>query len=277
MQLIINPDEERTLDRSRRAAVERVLRAMRIEVDGRLSLDDLAEIACLSPFHFTRVFRGVTGIPPGRFQTALKIDRAKALLLATDQPVTEICYAVGYESLGTFTTRFTSLVGVSPGRLRRLPHEFSSSDGSGARFEEHELRGPVLPGEIRGRVVAQEPRGLTFIGLFPEGIAQSMPVAGVVLPEPGIFRLQGVPDQRYHLLVAALPIGADLHQSLLPGTDLRVGHAPQPITVQRGRSCEPTTILLRPPLPTEPPVVVALAAELLVSAARSSQSRHGAA
>ncbi len=81
----------------------------------------LADVACLSAFHFSRVFRAVTGIPPGQFLAVLRLELAKRLLLTSDLPVTDICSAVGYTSVGTFTSQFTELVGMTPIHLRRLP------------------------------------------------------------------------------------------------------------------------------------------------------------
>ena len=89
----------------------------------RSPLDEMARIAYLSPFYFNRIFRQLTGVPPRRFHTALRIDAAKRLLLTTDLSVTEMCLEVGYQSLGTFTTHFHELVGVSPRALRRLASE----------------------------------------------------------------------------------------------------------------------------------------------------------
>jgi AraC family transcriptional regulator len=92
-------------------AVERVIVAMRERVDNTLPLYAMAEIAHLSPYHFARTFRQVTGIPPGEFLGNLRLQRAKELLLTTDLSASEVCFEVGYASLGTFTTRFTQLVG----------------------------------------------------------------------------------------------------------------------------------------------------------------------
>ena len=108
-------------------AVERVIAAMRERVDNTLPLHAMAEIAHLSPYHFARTFRQVTGIPPGEFLGNLRLQRAKELLLTTDLSASEVCFEVGYASLGTFTTRFTQLVGVSPGRMRRLTEELSAA------------------------------------------------------------------------------------------------------------------------------------------------------
>src|ERR1700760_4201675 len=97
---------------SRGRPAERVILSMRECLDEPISLSDMADIACLSPYHFNRVFHQVTGLPPTKFLYALRLSTAKRLLLTTSLSVTDVCFEVGYNSLGTFTTRFTQLVGL---------------------------------------------------------------------------------------------------------------------------------------------------------------------
>lgn len=77
-------------------ALERVVAAMYRDEGSALCLPTMAEIANLSPYHFARTFRGVTGVPPGEFLTAVRLERAKHLLLGTDLNVAEVCFEVGY-------------------------------------------------------------------------------------------------------------------------------------------------------------------------------------
>ncbi|MCA1715971.1 MAG: AraC family transcriptional regulator [Actinobacteria bacterium] len=153
---------------SHHATVERVVAEMRERVDETLSLRAMAEIAHLSPYHFARTFRRITGIPPGEFLSALLLQRAKELLLTTDLSASEVCYEVGYKSLGTFTSRFTQLVGVSPGRMRRLTEELSAALEGVAGAE----RPPIPPEpENAGVTFRLHGDGLSgswiFAGLFP--------------------------------------------------------------------------------------------------------------
>jgi AraC family transcriptional regulator len=101
------------------SAVERAIDCMWERYSEPLSLTDIAGSALLSRFHFSRIFREVTGISPGRFLAAVRIYHAKQMLLSTDIKIEEITYAVGYNSLGSFTTRFTASAGIPPGRFRR--------------------------------------------------------------------------------------------------------------------------------------------------------------
>lgn len=85
----------------------------------RVTLENAAREACLSPFHFNRLFAQAFGETPHEFATRMRIDEAKKLLLAENRNVTDICFDVGYESLGSFSARFRSLTGLSPAAFRR--------------------------------------------------------------------------------------------------------------------------------------------------------------
>lgn len=89
------------------------------KLDQPLRLSDAANEACLSPYHYHRMFVRAFGETPHEFLTRLRIDRAKQLLARDECPVTEVCLAVGYESLGSFSALFRSAVGRSPSEYRR--------------------------------------------------------------------------------------------------------------------------------------------------------------
>jgi AraC-like DNA-binding protein len=78
----------------------------------------LARVAGVSPYHFLRVFRRAFGETPHALQTRLRVDRAKASLRAGSS-VTEACFAVGFSSLGSFSSLFQRHVGVAPSEYRR--------------------------------------------------------------------------------------------------------------------------------------------------------------
>src|SRR5215470_9070629 len=100
--------------RSHYELVERVIVAMRNHLDEPLSVRSMARIAFASRHHFNRTFHRLTGVPPSQFLYALRLERAKRLLMQTRQKIIDICYEVGYNSVGTFTRRFTDLLGISP-------------------------------------------------------------------------------------------------------------------------------------------------------------------
>jgi AraC-like DNA-binding protein len=83
-----------------------------------LNVDDLAAVAGLSRAHFSREFRRAFGESPHAYLLTRRLERAAALLRTTDNSVTEICFAVGLSSLGSFTTSFKRTYGVTPSDYR---------------------------------------------------------------------------------------------------------------------------------------------------------------
>ncbi|AXG14598.1 helix-turn-helix transcriptional regulator [Intrasporangium calvum] len=87
-----------------------------------LDVPALARIALMSPGHFSRSFRATFGETPYSYLMTRRIERAKALLRRGDVSVTDVCFAVGCTSLGSFSSRFTELVGESPSAYRARDH-----------------------------------------------------------------------------------------------------------------------------------------------------------
>lgn len=84
-----------------------------------VTLDRLAEIANLSSFHFARMFRLSTGLPPFAYQRRLRCERARELLVETDLPITEIAAQVGYDTPQAFARMFRGEAGMSPSAYRQ--------------------------------------------------------------------------------------------------------------------------------------------------------------
>jgi AraC family transcriptional regulator len=85
-----------------------------------VSLNDIASVAWLSPHHFLRQFQLLFGETPRQYQTRRRMEKARDLLTRTDQPVTEICFSLGFESLGSFSWLFRRLYGAPPSQYRAL-------------------------------------------------------------------------------------------------------------------------------------------------------------
>jgi AraC-like DNA-binding protein len=97
--------------------------------DERIPLVEAAGHAGLSPFYFQRLFAAEFQETPHEFVTRLRIEHAKRLLLAGNQSITDICFETGYESLGSFSTRFRSLTGLSPAEFRRESRRVFGTSG----------------------------------------------------------------------------------------------------------------------------------------------------
>lgn len=244
-----------------RDAVERVILKMRERLEEPFSLQDMAQVACLSPFHFNRVFHQTTGIPPAQFLYALRLEAAKRLLLTTPLSVTEVCFRVGYNSIGTFTSRFTQLVGLAPRRFRRLAGLFNVTLLERLRDKGVAVFNVSPPARsVVGRIVA--PRlfaELIFVGLFRTQIPQGRPSGGTLLDAPGPYHLGPVPDGRYHVFAAAFPLAEDPLAYLLPDANsLLVGVGDSPVIVRGGKAGGAADVLLRPVRIADPPILIAL-------------------
>ncbi|OYY90620.1 MAG: hypothetical protein B7Y45_06640 [Sphingomonas sp. 28-66-16] len=101
------------------AKLNRVIEYVEANLDGDIGLDDLARIAGLSPFHFSRVFKLATGETPYHFLGSRRLNRARALLARGEMPLAELALACGFASQSHFTAAFTKSMGISPGRYRK--------------------------------------------------------------------------------------------------------------------------------------------------------------
>ena len=246
---------------SHRRAVERVITSARGRLCDPFSLRDMSRVAYLSTFHFNRVFHQITGLPPAKFISAMRLEEAKRLLLNTNRSITDISFEVGYTSLSTFTRRFTQRVGLGPREFRYLAERMTPASVESLCSHYAELTGrAMLPPAVEGFVDSPNSSdGPIFVGLFHAHIPQSRPAGGALLTSPGAFRIGPVPDGVYHLLAAALPRLADTIGYLLPDSaTLSVGTANGPVIVRQGRASGPLTISLRPMALTDPPLLVSL-------------------
>ncbi len=184
-------------------AVERAIQVMHTHLHELLTLEDLAAVAYLSPFHFTRVFGRLIGIPPGEFLSALRFQAARRLLVTTALSVTDICFEVGYTSIGSFTSRFTHRVGLSPRLLRQRAQAFEPPAAEPAELGPTTSSGMPRKHALLGRISAPATFRVTiYVGLFPSPILQGAPVQCTSLSSPGWYLLQDVPDGVYPPLIS---------------------------------------------------------------------------
>jgi AraC-like DNA-binding protein len=114
----VTPEERANLAHLRRARD-----LMDREYARPLDVAAIARTALMSPAHFSRQFRAAYGETPYAYLMTRRIERAKALLRSGDLTVTEVCIGVGCTSLGSFSARFTELVGETPTAYRARNHE----------------------------------------------------------------------------------------------------------------------------------------------------------
>ncbi|ETK37138.1 helix-turn-helix domain-containing protein [Microbispora sp. ATCC PTA-5024] len=235
-------------------AVLRVVESMQENLGEQLTIDEMARTAMFSKFHFSRVFQRVTGLSPGRFLSAVRLREAKRLLTATTLTVTDISHRVGYSSVGTFSSRFTSSVGVSPTRYRHLDRLTSPA----AAADRRPARVPTAM-TVRGDISSPLEGRPVFAGLFPDRILEGWPVSYTIIHTPGPYVLEDVPEGCWHLIAQS---AADGHEGALnlpaSGDEALCIGRHGPITVQAGAGPEQADLALRPMNAFDPPVLLAL-------------------
>ena len=241
--------------RSHCESVERVIEAMKLQLDQPMPLESMARIACASPYHFNRTFRQITGLPPAQFLYALRLDAARRLLMQTQRRVIDICYDVGYNSVGTFTRRFTDLLGISPRQLRALARAARLPQNREADTRQGRPRrsGQPVSGYIRTPAGFH---GLIFAGLFQDPIPQGEPLACAAPTEGGFYRIDHAPEGESYVFAVGIrypvesPSGFHYDSALRAGGNL--------LRIGRHSVDGSTDLTLRPPSPFDPPILLVL-------------------
>jgi AraC-like DNA-binding protein len=254
------PNSETNTEALHRTAVARVLEAIQNRSEQPLTLEEMARIALISRHHFIRIFHRLMGIPPIRYQWAMRLAYAKRLLVETNMSVIDVCFEAGYNSLGSFTRRFTELVGIPPHHFRMTARSFDHSRLSRLMSAEPDSADAEEPGQIEGEVQAPAGfSGLIFVGLFPAERTHGMPVACCALGAPGRFRIAGLPDGHYHLNAAAIPFRGGMADYFLNDNALRASVAGGPLVVCGGGVISGgCSLTLRRPELMDLPILVAL-------------------
>lgn len=242
-----------TPDLTMEQAISRAIEIMKENMADPLTMDDIARAAMYSKFHFSREFQRVTGVSPGRFLAAVRLQAAKQLLISTELTVTDIAHRVGYTSVGTFSTRFTSSVGMSPSAYRRLGGFVRTVPAAAAAARgTHALRAAV-----RGRVrtPAAEGNRIIVVGLFATRFPLGRPQRCALLHQPGAFVLDDVPAGIWHVLGYAAPPS---YNGLLSTADAVAVGWGGPVEVRAGVPVPPVELRLRPVRDLDPPMLPAL-------------------
>jgi AraC-like DNA-binding protein len=216
-----------------RRAVERVITTARERLCEPISLRDMSRVAYLSTFHFNRVFHQFTGLPPAKLIAAMRLDEAKRLLLNTNRSVTDICFEVGYNSLSTFTRRFTQRVGLGPREFRYLADRITPASVESLAPTRGEKGRATPVRRLGGRGFVDCPTSEPiFVGLFPPTYRRVARWAAL----PHLARCLGigpVPDGTYH---SPPPLPRLVTRSyLLPDREPSVGRN-GPVVVRQGRT-----------------------------------------
>lgn len=225
-----------------------------------LSLARLSQYAAYSPYHFTRIFKERIGLSPQYYIASLRLQKAKDLLLHTNLSVRDIALEIGQQSLGTFTTRFTERVGVSPSEFRNQALRADMELHSLQSLQHWQDIGQMISGplSVEGTIHAEVPfEGVILIGLFARPIPEGIPLYGTLLPSAGPFRFANVKPGTYYLMATSVYWNMKGTDVMVPHTTLRT-RSREPIIVRSGSPVPPLEVMLYPPRLDDPPILISL-------------------
>ncbi|WP_028782455.1 helix-turn-helix transcriptional regulator [Thalassobacillus devorans] len=240
--------------------VEEVVVYMHQRIYEPLSLADLAGQAGYSRYHFARIFKEQMGVSPLYYISALRLQKAKDLLLQTDLRVRDIGMEIGQQSLGTFTTRFTERVGMTPAQFRHYSPNASDHFQSLKKIRDWSDPGSQSRDAptLKGTITATEPfNGIILVGLFPKPIPEGFPLYGTLLSSLGEFCFQGVHPGVYYLLATSVSWRMQARDFLLPHQTLRA-RSKDPIIVKESSPIPHQQLTLCPPRLGDPPILISL-------------------
>ncbi len=225
-----------------------------------LPLSRIASHVAYSPYHFARMFKEKTGLSPIYYVSSIRLQKAKDLLLRTNLSVRDIGLEIGQQSLGTFTTRFTERVGVTPSDFRNQETQAQGLFRSLQNLGQWQASATAVKqqGRIEGSVQAEVPfEGIILIGLFAKPIPEGMPLYGTLLFSLGEFCFTGVKPGIYYLMATSVSWRTQTIDFLLPYSTLR-SSSKEPIVVEPSSSVPHQHVMLHAPRLEDPPILVSL-------------------
>ncbi|WP_134748788.1 helix-turn-helix domain-containing protein [Paenibacillus athensensis] len=225
-----------------------------------LPLAHLASFAGYSQYHFARIFKERIGLSPLYYVSAMRLQKAKDLLLQTNLNIRDIGLEIGQQSLGTFTTRFKERVGVSPAEFRQSAQQADrhlSALQKLTRWQTPQQRSPLC-GIVTGTLHAAAPfEGVVLVGLFAKPIPEGFPLYGTLVSSLDSFAFTNVKPGIYYLMATSISWGSKALDVLLPQTTLRT-RSKEPIVVASGHPVPPLRVELFEPRADDPPILISL-------------------
>ncbi|MGV3466374.1 MAG: helix-turn-helix transcriptional regulator [Heyndrickxia sp.] len=239
-------------------AVNISINYMKENIDTEITSEQLAYLVGYSPYHFSRIFKDITGVSPRHYLSALRIEAGKEMLISSKTPsILKILLSIGFRSLGTFGSKFKQFVGLSPRQFQLNAselHNFVNQYRDKSSPLHLASTPPVLSCHLE---VPPTFKGLIFVGLFPRAIPDQKPIIGTAFTQSQTSCIfSDVPPGIYYVLVAALKWSLNPRDYFLLNRALR-GKYDQPVKITETTDAE-VKIRLRDPLPTDPPILVNL-------------------
>ncbi|WP_239616586.1 helix-turn-helix transcriptional regulator [Cohnella mopanensis] len=248
------------MDTNRYSEIDEAISYIHQNIYEPLPLTQLANHVGYSPYHFTRIFKERMGISPLYYASSVRLQKAKELLLRTNMSIRDVGLEIGQQSLGTFTTRFTERVGVTPSHFRNSTLHAENDLRSLQKLSNWQTSSTIghpystLEGTVRAEAAFE---GVVLIGLFTKPIPEGNPRYGTILSSLGHFSLTDVKPGTYFLMATSVSWEMKSAEFMLPYTTLRT-RSKAPITVSPESRIPYQEVVLHTPLPDDPPILISL-------------------
>lgn len=242
-------------------AAKQAIQYMKMHLDHDLTSEQLAAHVGYSHYHFTRVFKRVTGISPRHYLSALRIEAGKHHLLRETSLLVKILHSIGFQSAGSFNSRFKQQVGISPQKFRTTSKQLFHHMNEW----EHKQLAPSADVEAPSRLsrltcqIITPPsfRGMIFVGLFPRPIPDQRPIRGTAINQNSHgCTFTNIPPGMYYVMAAGIAWSIHPRDYFLLNQALRGIHE-DPVQIEQETKLD-ITITLREPLPQDPPIIINL-------------------
>ncbi|MCJ8013499.1 AraC family transcriptional regulator [Paenibacillus sp. KQZ6P-2] len=238
--------------------VEKAIHFMKNHLDEDITSEQIAAEIGYSPYHFTRIFKSVTGVSPRHYLAALRIEKGKKEILNNQKSLLKVILSIGYRSVGSFNTRFRDYVGVTPKKFFSNAKPLTSHMN---KYHDSEIDLHPQSHTSTSRIICRIDtpdsfKGIIFVGLFPKPIPDQRPVVGTALNRNGQFHLCGIPNGTYYVLATGIPWSMNPRDYFILDHSLR-GMYSEAIHVTEQTDLK-IAIKLREPLISDPPIVINL-------------------
>jgi AraC family transcriptional regulator len=237
--------------------IVRAIEFMKNHLNEEVTSESLAHHVGYSPFHFSRVFKEVTGVSPRHYLSALRIEAGKQILVNSSNSILKALLGAGFRSVGTFSSRFKKFVGLSPKAFQKNMeslHSFVNKYDFSSDSHSLVSLAPSLTCHVSA---PQTFKGIIFIGLFPRPIPDQAPIVGYALNHHRTScTFLEVPKGEYYVLAAAVQRSLNPKHYFLLDKALR-GKTETSIELDQN-SNEYVEVCLREPLPFDPPILINL-------------------
>ncbi|MFD2044281.1 helix-turn-helix domain-containing protein [Ornithinibacillus salinisoli] len=263
------------LTSEKKKVVLQAIEYMKNHIDEEITSEALAKHVGYSPYHFSRIFKDITGVSPRHYLSALRIEAGKEILINSSSSILKTLLHVGFRSMGSFNTKFKKFVGLPPKQFQSSIqdlHQFINEFEFSEELTQIDIQNPSITCHLE---IPSTFKGILFVGLFPRPIPDQNPIHGTAISHhEKSCTFTNIPLGTYYIMATAISRSINPINYFVLDNALR-GMADTPIHIQEN-TAETVHILLREPLPYDPPILINLPKLLFEKDNKANKKKNNA-